>query len=76
MHINWTIVIGFVVGFVFSFVHVAGVRAAIKEGGLPWYKAVFHVLFFLLIYPVAFFVGWLWWFICYGFTDGFKSANR
>lgn len=66
--------ITFILGLAFGHVWYRGTRAAMY-GGLPWLKAIVHVLFFMLVAVPSMLLGWTWWFISYGFYKGRQSAD-
>lgn len=74
MRIEVINVIVFIVGLLFGHVWYRGTRAAIY-GGLPWPKAIVHVLFFMVLAVPMMLVGWSWWFISYGFYKGRQFAD-
>ena len=78
MYITWANAFAlFITLLVIAFIciWVWGTYAAHKEGGLPWFNAALHVLSFLLFWPWAYFIGWIGWFLAYGFSSGFNAAN-
>lgn len=74
MHIDIITTISFIVSLVFGHVWYRGTRAAMY-GGLPVWKAIVHVLFFMLVAVPSMLLGWTWWFISYGFYKGRQSAD-